>query len=89
MFSLNNQEAKIANLNTRAEKHGDESVKACDLKIECTLHSSVLDCFDKGLRKILYRKPAAGKLFQLVQETREITLIPPDADDAEQSKLAA
>lgn len=171
MFTLNEQQGKIANVNVRSEKHGDENVKACDLKIETTLHSSVLDCFDKGLRKILYRKPAAGeqsdlplgddgltarklprlaplkwdedfpgyklhittglavnevlklddvelsnfifepmdggsvaitfraslhpdgrtagKLFQLVQETREITLIPPDADDAEQSKLAA
>src|SRR5690348_12226440 len=171
MFSLDNQESKIANFNTRSEKHGDDNVKAADLKIECTMHSSVLDCFDKSLRKLLYRKPgageqtdlplgddgltarklprlaplkwdedlpgyklhivtglavdeilkledveissfvfeamdggsvsitfraslhpdgrAAGKLFQLVQETVKITLTPPDSGEASQSKLAA
>jgi hypothetical protein len=61
VFSLQNQDVKIANVNFRAEKHGEENVKACDLKIEATMHSSVLDCFDKGLRKTLYRKPSAGE----------------------------
>lgn len=171
MFSLENQQAKIAHFNTRSEKHGDENVKAADLKIECTKHSSVLDHFDKGLRKALYRKPApgdqtnldlgddgltarklprlaplkwdedfpgyklqivtglavdevltledvelsnfvfeamdggsvsitfratlypdgrtAGKLFQLIQETVEISLIPPKAEEPAQQKLAA
>lgn len=171
MFSIENQQVKIASFNPRCEKHGEENVKAGDLKIECTMHSSVLDCFDKGLRKILYRKPSAGeqtdlplgddgltarklprlaplkwdedfpgyalhivtglavdevlkledveisnfvfepmdggsvaiifraslhpdgrtsgKLCQLVQETVEITLVPPDADEPAQQKLAA
>lgn len=171
MFSVENQEVKFCNFNIRAEKHGDENVKAGDLKIECTMHSSVLDCFDKSLRKLLYRKPASGeqtdlplgddgltlrklprlaplkwdedfpgyklsivtglaldesleledvelsnfvfealdggsvaitfrasfhpdgrasgKLCQLVQETVEITLTPPDADEPSQQKLAA
>lgn len=171
MFSLENQQVKIVHFNARAEKHGDENVKAGDLKIECRMHSSVLDHFDKGLRKVLYRKPAAGeqtdlplgddgltarklprlaplkwdedfpgyhlsivtglaldealklddvelsnfvfepmdggsiaitfraslypdgrtagKLFQLVQETVEVTLTPPDAGEPAQQKLAA
>lgn len=171
MFSIENQQVKIASFNPRCEKHGDENVKAGDLKIECTMHSSVLDCFDKSLRKLLYRKPASGeqtdlplgddgltarklprlaplkwdedfpgydlsivtglavdeililkdvelsnfvfeamdggsvaitfrasfhpdgrasgKLCQLVQETVEITLQPPDADEPSQQKLAA
>jgi len=171
MFSLENQSVKIAHFNARSEKHVDENVKAGDLKIECTAHSSVLDCFDKGLRKLLYRKPTAGeqtdlplgddgltarklprlaplkwdedfpgyklsittglaldevltlddvelsnfvfealdggsvsitfrassypdgrtagKLFQLIQETVDISLTPPDADEGEQQKLAA
>jgi len=171
MFRIENQQVKICNFNIRAEKHGDENVKAGDLKIECTMHSSVLDCFDKGIRKLLYRKPASGeqtdlplgddgltarklprlaplkwdedfpgyelsivtglavdevlklddvelsnfvfeamdggsvaitfrasaypdgrtsgKLCQLVQETVEITLIPPDAGESTQQKLAA
>ena len=31
----------------------------------------------------------SGKLCQLVQETVEITLVPPDAEDPAQQKLAA
>lgn len=61
MFSLENQQAKIASFNPRAEKHGDENVPSGDLKLECTLSNAVLDHFDKGLRKMLYRKPASGE----------------------------
>lgn len=171
MFNLENHEAKIASFNPRAEKHGDENVTAGDLKFEVTCSNSALDHFDKGLRKMLYRKPAAGeqtdlplgddgltarklprlaplkwdedspgyklqiatglavdealklddvelsnfviealdggsvsitfrasfhpdgrtsgKLCQLIQETVDITLMPPDADEPGQQKLAA
>lgn len=61
MFSLENQEAKIASFNPRAEKHGEENVPSGDLKVEITTHSSVLDHFDKALRKLLYRKPSSGE----------------------------
>lgn len=61
MFGLEEQQAKIVSFNPRAEKHGDENVTAGDLKIECTSHSSVLDHFDKNLRKLLYRKPSSGE----------------------------
>lgn len=65
MFGLEKQQAKIVSFNPRAEKHGDENVTAGDLKIECTAHSSVLDHFDKALRKLLYRKPSSGEQSEL------------------------
>lgn len=61
MFSLENQQAKIASFNPRAEKHGEENVPSGDLKLEVTCANAMLDHFDKGLRKMLYRKPASGE----------------------------
>lgn len=61
MFNLTNTDAKLANLNPRAEKHGEENALACDIKLEIECHSTVLDHFDKSLRKLLYRKPALGE----------------------------
>lgn len=61
MFSLHQQQTKITSFTPRMEKHGDENVLAGTLKLESTVHSSVLDNFDKSLRKLLYRKPAAGE----------------------------
>jgi hypothetical protein len=61
MFSLSQQQTKISAFTPRMEKHGDENVLAGTLKCETTMHNSVLDNFDKSLRKLLYRKPAAGE----------------------------
>ena|SRR5690348_9782781 len=61
MFELTNHQAKVASYNPRAERHGADKVSAGDLKVEITGHSSLLDHFDKGLRKTLYRKPAPGE----------------------------
>ena len=61
MFSLTDQQTKITSFTPRMEKHGDENVLAGTLKCETTCHSSVLDNFDKSLRKLLYRKPAPGE----------------------------
>lgn len=61
MFSLTDQQTRITSFVPRMEKHGDENVLAGTLKLETTCHSSVLDNFDKSLRKLLYRKPAAGE----------------------------
>lgn len=61
MFSLTDHLTKICHFSPRMEKHGDENVLAGTLKLETTCHSSVLDNFDKSLRKLLYRKPAPGE----------------------------
>ena len=68
MFQLNNQQTKITSFTPRMEKHGDENVLAGTLKCETTTHSSVLDLFDKGFRKLLYRKPAPGEQTELPLE---------------------
>lgn len=57
MFSLSDHEAKIANFNPRAEKHGESNALAGDIKFEVTGHSSMLDAFDAKLRPLLYRRP--------------------------------
>lgn len=65
MFQLSNQPTKINSFTPRMEKHGDENVLAGTMKCETTMHSSVLDIVDKGLRKLLYRKPSPGEQTEL------------------------
>lgn len=65
MFQLTNQQTKINSFTPRAEKHGEENVLAGTMKCETTMHSSVLDIFDKGFRKLLYRKPSPGEQTEL------------------------
>lgn len=65
MFQLTNQQTKINSFTPRMEKHGDENVLAGTMKCETTTHSSVLDIFDPGFRKLLYRKPAPGEQTEL------------------------
>jgi hypothetical protein len=60
-FTLSRHIAKLASLNPRAEKHGDENVPAADLKFEVTGHSTMLDAFGKDYRTFLFRKAAAGE----------------------------
>jgi hypothetical protein len=71
MFKLTKQQTKVIKFNPRAEKHGDNNVLAGDLKLETTVHSSVLDNFDKGLRPLLYRKPAPGEQSELPLEASD------------------
>jgi hypothetical protein len=65
MFQLTNQQTKINSFVPRMEKHGEENVLAGTMKLETTMHSGVLDIFDKGFRKLLYRKPAPGEQTEL------------------------
>lgn len=65
MFQLTNHQTKINSFVPRMEKHGDENVLAGTMKCETVMHSSVLDIFDKGLRKLLYRKAAPGEQAEL------------------------
>lgn len=55
MFELT-QTVKLANVNPRAEKHGEDTKPALDLKIEATCSSSVLIHFHPELRQHLYKK---------------------------------
>ena len=60
-LQLKKQTAKIAHLNVREEKHGEESVLACDVKLKMDLGNEVLDTLAQGLRQALYR-PDDGQL---------------------------
>lgn len=64
-FSLTNKQTKINSFTPRMEKHGDGNVLAGTMKCETTMHSGILGLFDKGLRKLLYRKPAPGEQSEL------------------------
>lgn len=57
MLALNNQTAKLANLNIRAELHGDTTKVATDLKFEIKVPNTMLDEFDPALLSALYRAP--------------------------------
>jgi len=68
MFELTKANVKIANVNPRAEKHGDENKLAADIKIELQVHNSALDSFDEKLRKALFRKPGKGEQQDLLDK---------------------
>jgi hypothetical protein len=56
MFTLNNETVRLANINTRTEKHGDDDVLACDIKLEASLANAVLSKFSDSLKEVLYTK---------------------------------
>lgn len=53
-FALTKERALLAHLNTRTELHGEEDVPACDLKLELSLHNSVLNKLHPELREVFY-----------------------------------
>lgn len=64
-FQLDKAQATIANVNQRVERHGDERERAVDIKFTLSANNSILDMFDKDLKKFLFRKPAKGEQPQL------------------------
>lgn len=50
------QQVKVVHVNTRLEKHGEEEVLACDVKMMCDVHNSFLDKLKPGLREALYER---------------------------------
>ena len=54
MFGLKRQTAKVAHLNVREEKHGEESVVAVDVKIQADVGNDFLEALSPGLRAALY-----------------------------------
>jgi hypothetical protein len=75
MFETNDAPAKVSNFNPRAEKHGEENKLAGDLKLVVITSSSVLDFFNKELRKALYRKPLQGEQQDLIEGNDGLTAI--------------
>jgi hypothetical protein len=56
MFTLNNETVRLANINTRTEKHGEDDVLACDIKLEFKTANAVLSKFSESLKEVLYTK---------------------------------
>ena len=55
-FALKKQGGKLAHLNVRTEKHGEEDVLAVDVKIISDVPNTFLDQLSPGLRAALYAK---------------------------------
>ena len=55
-FSLKKQGSKIAHLNVREEKHGEDAVLAMDINISADVSNDFLDQLAPGLRAALYQK---------------------------------
>lgn len=68
MFQLENQTAKLSNVNLRAELHGEETKVAVDLKFEAKLANDVLSYFDPSLKSSLYAAPSEAMQGDLIQE---------------------
>lgn len=60
MFSLSKIEATVANVNFRAEIHGETDKLAADVKLEATFPVETIDELIPGLRGMLYRKAEAS-----------------------------
>lgn len=54
VFSLDNQNGKLSNINIRTEKHGDEDVVACDLRLLVPISNEQLSEFHPQLRNGLF-----------------------------------
>lgn len=52
---LKRQLVKVAHLNLREEKHGDEPVLAVDIKLTADMRNDFLDTLGEGLKAALYR----------------------------------
>jgi hypothetical protein len=57
MFTLTAQQCKIAHINFREEKHGDESVTAVDVKVTSDMSNDFLSYLSSTLKGSLYGPP--------------------------------
>lgn len=74
MFQIEDHEALLANINPRAEKHGDESVPALDIKFQLSMNNAALDAFDKGLRGAMFRPALSGEQQDMLDPDRLVAL---------------
>lgn len=75
MFELFQQTVKLSNLNPRAEKHGEDTKPALDLKIEVTCASAILAYFHPELRQHLFKRDDNPDLVDQVIEGDGMTAL--------------
>jgi hypothetical protein len=68
MFEVTDHSTKLASVNLRAEKHGEDNVPAADLKFETNVAAPVAESLVPGVRRMLMRKPAVGEQQNLLGE---------------------
>jgi hypothetical protein len=67
MFELSKHQCKIAHINIRTEKHGEEEILAADVKVEADVTNDFLSYLDPTLKWSLYAKPEGGQ-GELIQD---------------------
>ena len=67
MFDLQNEQFKLSSVNFRQELHGEDHVRACDLKFEGVVGNEVLIGFHKELRQMLFKKDESPDLVDQLQ----------------------
>lgn len=67
MFELSKHGSKIAHLNVRTEKHGEEDVLAVDVTVAADVTNDFLSYLNPTLKWSLYAKPESGQ-GELIQD---------------------
>lgn len=73
MFELTNQQVRLANVNLRAELHGEDPKPAADLKIEAKLSNDALAQFHPTLKHFLYSKDEEQPDLVSAQDNERVT----------------
>lgn len=68
MFQMSKQVCKVAHVNLREEKHGEESVTAIDLKVQASVSNDFLSYLSPTLKGSLYGKPDTSVQGTLVHD---------------------
>lgn len=68
MFTLTAQQCKIAHINIREEKHGEESLTAVDVKITSDMSNDFLSYLSPTLKGSLYGPPDSAVQGSLVHD---------------------
>lgn len=60
-FEIPSDDVRLAHINVRSQRHGEDEVTAVDLKLEWTTSNVALGQFDPKLCEALYRAPDAAQ----------------------------
>lgn len=71
MLQLEKKTALVDSVNTRAEKHGEETKVAFDVFLSLNTDSKILGLFDTDLRKLLFCKPGEPPQAELLPDSEQ------------------
>jgi hypothetical protein len=67
MLQFQAQKAKLANINLRGEKHGQDTVPACDLSLVIEAPNTILDLLEPGMSEAFYTVDKDPQQKQLIE----------------------